>query len=354
MTTMRAAVLHAVNDLRIDEVAVPVPGPGEVLVRVAVCGVCGSDATEYSRGPVLTVMPVTLGHEFAGTVAALGDGVTSLPVGATVVCGAGVSCGECKPCLEGRTNLCRRYTTLGLQHDGGLAGYVVAPVGTLLDVTDSGLSLDTLGLAQPMSIAVHAVRRSGLRAGQDAVIIGAGGIGVFITVAAAAVGARVLVVDLNEERLGLAETLGAFATLKAGSGTLGDRLTELGMDVDVFFEVSGSAPGLASVLEVARPGSTIVPVGIQRGEPALPLGSWTLSEYTIIGTVAHVIKTDLPEAVRLLGTREDWSDIAHEVLPLDLVAEEGLDPLTNGTASQIKTLIDPWIDARRPAVHTRS
>lgn len=354
MSTMRAAVLHAVGDLRVEELEVPIPGPGEVLVRVAVCGVCGSDATEYSRGPVLTVMPVTLGHEFAGTVEAVGEGVTSPAVGATVVCGAGVSCGECKPCLEGRTNLCRQYTTLGLQHDGGLAGYVVAPAGILLDVSDTGLSLDTLGLSQPMSIAVHAVRRSGLRAGQDAVIVGVGGIGVFITVAAAAVGARVLVVDLNEERLALAKTLGAFATLKAGSSTLRERLTELGMDPDVFFEVSGSAPGLASVLEVAEQGSTIVPVGIQRGEPALPLGSWTLNEYTIVGTVAHVFKTDMPEAVRLLGTRQDWSDIAHEVLPLDLVAEEGLVPLTNGSAGQIKTLVDPWIAERRPADHARA
>ena len=78
MTTMRAAVLHAVNDLRVEDLDIPVPGAGEVLVRVAVCGVCGSDATEYTRGPVLTIMPVTLGHEFAGTVEALGEGVTSL------------------------------------------------------------------------------------------------------------------------------------------------------------------------------------------------------------------------------------------------------------------------------------
>src|SRR5690606_3676837 len=111
----------------------------------------------------------------------------------------GVSCGKCKPCREGRTNLCREYTTLGLQHDGGLAGYVVSPASILLDVSNTGLTMDTLGLTQPMSIAVHAVRRSGLRAGQDAVIIGVGGIGAFITFAAVAVGARVLVVDLNEE-----------------------------------------------------------------------------------------------------------------------------------------------------------
>jgi threonine dehydrogenase-like Zn-dependent dehydrogenase len=270
-----------------------------------------------------------------------------------VVCGAGISCGECKPCRLGRTNLCRSYTTLGFHAHGGLAGYVTAPAGIVLDVTDSGLPLDTLGLTQPMAIAVHAVRRSGLRAGQDAVIVGAGGIGTFITVAAVATGARVLVVDPNDDRLELASTLGAAATLRAGSTPLGDRIAELGMDVDVFFEVSGSRPGLASVLDAARPGATIVPVGIQRGEPELPLGSWTLNEYTIIGTVAHVFRDDFPEAVRLLGTREEWSDIARTVIPLDQIADEALRPLLEGHPAQIKTLVDPWATASRPAVHTR-
>jgi threonine dehydrogenase-like Zn-dependent dehydrogenase len=353
MTGMRAAVLHAVGDLRVDEIAVPTPGPGEVLIRVAVCGVCGSDATEFGRHLVLAQPPVALGHEFAGVVEAVGEGVTSLPVGATVVCGAGISCGECKPCRAGRTNLCRSYTTIGFHHNGGLAGYVVAPAGIVLDVTNTGLPLDTLGLTQPMAIAVHAVRRSGLKAGDDAVIIGVGGIGAFITVAAAATGARVLVVDLNDERLQLALNLGAAATLKAGSATLSERLTELDMDVDVFFEVSGSAQGLASVLETARPGATIVPVGIQRGEPELPLGSWTLNEYKIVGTVAHVFKDDFPEAVRLLGTRPDWSDIASEVIPLEMVADDALQPLIDGRSAQIKTLVDPWATQPRPAVHTR-
>jgi threonine dehydrogenase-like Zn-dependent dehydrogenase len=231
---------------------------------------------------------------------------------------------------------------------------VTVPESTLLDVSDSGLPMDTLGLSQPMSIAVHAVRRSGLRAGQEAVIVGIGGIGAFITVAAVATGARVLVVDLNADRLELATRLGAAETLKAGDMTLPERLAELGMDPDVFFEVSGSAPGLASVLSAARPGATIVPLGIQKGEPGLPLGRWTLNEYTIIGSVAHVIATDLPEAVRLLASRDDWSDLAHEVLPLDAVVDDALKPLLDGSASQIKTLIDPWIEQPRPADHTRS
>jgi threonine dehydrogenase-like Zn-dependent dehydrogenase len=351
---MRAGVLHAPGDLRIEDREVPAPGPGEVLVRVAVCGVCGSDATEFDRGPVLTVLPVTLGHEFAGVVEALGEGVTSPPVGAIVVSGAGISCGTCKPCRNGRTNLCRSYTTAGLQVDGGLAGYATVPAGILLDVSDSGLSLDTLGLAQPMAIAVHAVRRSGLRAGQDAVIIGVGGIGAFVTVAAVATGARVLVVDLNDDRLELAARLGARATFRADQGSLPEQLEAAGMDADVFFEVSGSAQGLASVLSAARPGATIVPIGIQKGDVAVPLGSWTLREYTIVGTVAHVFADDIPEAVRLLGGREDWSDIASEVLPLDRVVDDALRPLLQRGATQIKALIDPWISQSRPAAHGRN
>ncbi|QJU54123.1 alcohol dehydrogenase catalytic domain-containing protein [Herbiconiux sp. KACC 21604] len=352
--TVRAAVLHDVGDLRIEDQQTPTPGPGEVLIRVAVCGVCGSDATEFGHHLALAKPPVALGHEFAGVVEAVGPGVTAPPVGATVVSGAGISCGECKPCRQGRTNLCRSYSTIGFHHDGGLSGYVVSPASITLDVSDSGLALDTLGLTQPMAIAVHAVRRSGLSQGDDAVVIGVGGIGAFITVAAAATGARVLVVDLNDDRLELARRLGAAETLKAGTTSLSDRLDELGMDADVFFEVSGSAPGLASVLETAKPGATIVPVGIQRGEPALPLGKWTLSEYTIIGTVAHVFSTDFPEAVRLLGTRDDWSDIASEVIPLDRVAEDALQPLLEGRSTQIKTLVDPWATDARPAVHTKS
>lgn len=354
MSGMRAGVLHAAGDLRIEELPVPQPGPGEALVRVAVCGVCGSDASEYDRGPLLTVMPVTLGHEFAGTVEAVGDGVTGLSVGARVVCGAGISCGECKPCRNGRTNLCRSYRTAGLQVDGGLAGYAVVPANILFDVSDTDLTLDTLGLAQPMAIAVHAVRRSGLRSGQDAVVVGAGGIGAFITFAAAATGARVLVVDLSPERLQLADRLGATVTALATEGTLVEHLDAAGMDADVLFEVSGSGPGLASVLSAAHPGATIVPVGIQKVDVAVPLGTWTLSEYTIIGTVAHVFADDIPEAVRLLGTRDDWSDVAGTVLDLDRVAAEALSPLLTGAATQTKTLIDPWLTGTRPAVHGRA
>ena len=169
-----ASVYRGPGDIVFEQREVREPGPGEVLVRVGVCGICGSDATEYARGPVLARPPMVLGHEFAGTVERTGPGVAGFPPGASVVAGAGIACGACKMCQAGRTNLCTSYSTLGLQHDGGLQGYVVAPASTLLDVSDAGLPMDTLGLAQPMSIAVHTVRRSGLTSGQDAVIVGVG------------------------------------------------------------------------------------------------------------------------------------------------------------------------------------
>lgn len=349
---MRAAVLHALGDLRIEERPRPSPGVGEVLVKVTVCGVCGTDAVEWDRG-LLSTPPIVLGHEFTGVVEQLGEGVSEPRVGATVVCGAGISCGTCRQCLRGRTNLCRTYRTAGLQVDGGLAGYVVVPAGILIDVTETGLSDDTLALAQPMSIAVHVVRRSGLRAGDDAVIVGIGGIGAFILIAAAATGARVTAVARDHERLALAARLGAADGIQVGEMPLADALRERGVEADVLFEVSASAEALAEVFDAAPRGAVIVPVGVQKLPTTLALRDVTLNETSVIGSVAHVFADDMPEAVRLLGTRADWSDVAGEVIPLDLLVEHGLRPLLNGTATQIKTLVDPWSDVPRPAVHGR-
>lgn len=347
-------MFRGAGEAAVENIPVPEPGRGEVLVRVAVCGVCGSDAAELDHGPILTAPPVVLGHEFAGIVESVGPGVTTIAPGAHVVCGAGMSCGTCRACSQGRTNLCVTYRTAGLQINGGLAEYTLVPASILLDVSASGLPLDTLGLAQPMSIAVHAARRSGLREGDDAIIVGVGGIGAFLTVAASAVAARVLVVDLDNERLDLARRLGADHVMNARDGSLAERIESLGLHPDVLFEVSGSRLGLDSVLAAARPGSTIVPVGIQRDEVAVALAQWTVREYTIVGTNAHVFGADLPEAVRLLTTRDDWSDIAPLVVPLEQAVSDGIEPIRAGASVRIKTLIDPRIQAPRPADHRRS
>ena len=199
---MRAVRFHAAGDIRVDEVpAPPAPGPGEVLLKVATAGICGSDGLEYAKGPSLIrpldvphpvtghLGPLTLGHEFAGEVVAVGDGVEDLRPGMLVACGAGMSCGTCPPCRAGRTNLCTTYATIGFHADGALAEHVLAPADICFDAGAYGLGPDAAALAQPMAIAVHAARRGRVAADELVLIIGAGGIGSFLTFAAVSAGA---------------------------------------------------------------------------------------------------------------------------------------------------------------------
>src|SRR3990172_2946908 len=211
---MRAAVYRGRGLLAIEDVPRPVdPAENEVQVRVTRAAVCGTDSAEWDHGPVLAVPPVILGHEFTGEIVAVGSGVTRFQPGDRVVSGAGVSCGKCEWCRAGRTNLCSSYYTLGLQVEGGLAEYVNVPASTLMPVPDD-VSDDAAALAQPQSVAIHAVRRSGVKPGETLAVIGAGGIGAFIISAARSLGVEDLIaLDIDAERLETASKLGASKTI---------------------------------------------------------------------------------------------------------------------------------------------
>ena len=355
---MRAAVYHGPGDVRVERIPIPEPGPGEVLVQVRAAGVCGSDAAEYAHPRLIPTAPdgtpdvVVLGHEFAGDIAALGPGVPSDLLGQPVACGAGISCGSCPMCARGRTNLCRSYHTLGFQRDGGMAEYVAAPASICVPVGEHGLSMDTAALAQPMAIAVHARTRGQVSEGQVVLIIGAGGIGTFLIHACAAAGADVWVADIAPGRLALARTLGAAQVIDSRVTDPAAALAGAGVRAETVFEVSGSAAGLDAALRAAHPGVRLVAVGIQEAPRQARFAEWTLSEYDVLGTVAHVCATDMPAAVSLLaGGAPVWDEIAPRVFSLDDLAGEGLSPLGSGTPRQIKTLFDPAAAAARPARH---
>jgi (R,R)-butanediol dehydrogenase / meso-butanediol dehydrogenase / diacetyl reductase len=331
---MQAARFYAAGDVRVERVPRPAePGPGEVLLRIVAAGICGSDALEYRAGPVLATPPVTLGHEFAGEVVAVGPEVESLAVGALVACGAGMSCGECEPCRSGRTNLCTSYATIGFHRDGGLAELCLAPADICIEVD---LPPRVAALAQPMAIAVHAMRRGRVAVGEEVLIIGAGGIGSFLTYALTERGACVSVVDLDEHRLEVASALGA----RRAISSLPEPLT-----ASVVFEVSGAKAPLEHAVAALPRGGRVVVVGVQKEPPAVDFRRVALDELELIGTVAHVCKEDLPEAVRLLASRESWDDVAPAVIALQDLIKGGLRPLAEGTSSQIKTLIDPCSNA---------
>ncbi len=356
---MRAAVFYGKGDIRVETVSDPVVAPGELLLEVHAAGICGTDAHEFSAGPHMFpihtehavtghVGPMIPGHEVTGRIVEVGPGVDGFEVGAIVASGGGIWCGECEACGVGRTNLCERYSTIGLSRNGGLAQYCRVPAITCLSIEQYGITEDTAGLGQPMAIGVHAMRRGRLTAGEDAAIVGAGGIGAFLTYAAAEQGASVGVVDLDKGRLEIASRLGAEHIHVASEGSAAEAFADHDLKPAVVYEVSGHPAGLATALELVRPGGRLVLVGLHGGNLAANARDLTLAEIEIIGTNAHVCDVDLPRALELLGARSTpWDDVAPVALPLDQLVRDGITPIVEGSSKQIKTLIDPWSDSAR-------
>ena len=358
---MKAAVYHGQRDIRIEDLPRPVPGDGELLVRVTGVGICGTDATEFARGPgmfpIFRTDPVTghngpmvPGHEFAGVVAATGANVRDFSEGDPITSGAGISCGACGPCSAGRTNLCERYSTVGLQRNGALAEFTTVPAAACINLRNHSLAADIAAMAQPMSIAVHATSRGRVAAGEHAVVLGTGGIGAFVVHAATKAGAEVTAVDLDPERLEVAAALGAASTVVAQRDV---ALTDLLEDVNpsVVLECTGAAAMIQGATELVLPGGRVVVVGMQKAPVALDLFSLTFREKELIGTLAHVFGADFGRAVELLESERDvWRLVAPLVLPLDDLVTGGLVPMVEGGPTPIKTLLDPGIDSPRPTV----
>jgi threonine dehydrogenase-like Zn-dependent dehydrogenase len=342
---VKAAVFRAPGDVRIEEVPDPAPpGPGELLIKVSKAALCGTDSAEWAYGPLLARPPVVLGHEFTGQVVAAGPGTGALPAGqfpagTRVVSGAGISCGRCRWCAAGRTNLCAGYQTLGLHRDGGLAEFVTSPAAICRAVPDA---LDDTGaaMAQPLAVALHAARRGTVGPGRSCVVIGVGGIGSFVVAAAAAMGAKPLVaVDVDDGRLATATALGATATVHSGRQDTGLQNTvesvraAVGGDgADVVIETSGAPASPAAALSMARRGGDVVIVGLQAAPVPADLFSLSVREIDVHGTLAHVCGEDLGEAVAVLAATPLAKTVIGDVIALGDLVEAGLRPLAERRA----------------------
>lgn len=343
-TTMRAARFHGDHDVRIEEVAIPTPGEGDVLLRVLRSGICGTDATEWKAGPKIFpvhaahrvtghVGPMTLGHEFIGEIVDANG--TGLADGAVVASGAGVSCGECDRCREGRTNLCRQYWTLGLSTDGGMAQYVAVPARTLVPVPD-GLDLDIAALAQPLAVGLHAARRSGVQDGDRVVLIGAGAIGTFTLAGLVALrNAHITVVDLPGPKLERALRLGADAAVEAGD------IAGIEPGADVVIEASGAPGQLDRAIALVRDGGRILQVGLPATRQKADVHRLVMREIDITTTLAHVCGDDLAPALEILATTGLGEELLDSVHPLDDLPAE-LDRLARGEVDG-KVVFDPTL-----------
>ncbi|MFL5928385.1 MAG: zinc-binding dehydrogenase [Gaiellaceae bacterium] len=341
---MKAAVFHGPRDVRIDDVAEPdSAGGGDVVLEVVRAAICGTDAAEWDHGPVLCRPGVVLGHEFVGRVVDVGDDVDEWKIGDRVVSGAGISCGHCLWCRRGRTNLCADYRTLGLQVNGGLAGYVTSPA-SICRAVPRGCDDDGAAMAQPLAVALHALSRVALGREESVAVLGVGGIGSFIVAGAAhhASEGRVVAVDLDAQRLATATVLGASEAVDASGRDLAELLLELtdGIGFDVVIEATGAPHAPAAAIASARRGGRVLLVGLHGAPRELQLTPMIVREVDVFTTVAHVCDTDIPAALDLL-TRSDVARItAGPRISLDALVDEGLRPLAEGRATG-KILVSP-------------
>jgi (R,R)-butanediol dehydrogenase/meso-butanediol dehydrogenase/diacetyl reductase len=353
---MKALVLHAAGDARIEERPEPVrPGPDEVTLRVLRAGLCGSDATEYSIGPVLTPLrqrhpgsgvqgPVVLGHEFIGTVEDVGSAVDRFALGDRVAAGAGVWCGQCPWCRRGQTNLCASYWTYGLSADGGLTERITVPAAMLHPVA-AQVSDDNAALAQPLAVGLHAVDRSRVRPGDVVVVHGVGAIGSFIVAGAIAAGAgAVVAVDVDPGRLAVATRLGATHTVDARDTDPLDVVHEVtgAALADVAVEASGHPEGLSRVQRLTRRGGTVLLVGLPKKEVSFSSVDLILREVDVMTTVAHVCDANLPAALELIAQQDLASLLVEAVVPLADAVEGALVPMVAGS-TRGKLLVDPQV-----------
>ncbi|SDW98360.1 (R,R)-butanediol dehydrogenase / meso-butanediol dehydrogenase / diacetyl reductase [Arthrobacter sp. cf158] len=346
---MKAAVYYGAGDIRIEQVPVPVPDEGEALIRVLRSGICGTDASEWMSGPKVFpvvhahphsghVGPMIPGHEFVGEVREF-RGPAAFGIGDVVVSGAGIWCGRCDRCLEGRTNLCASYRTLGLNMNGGMAEYVVCPVKALRAVP-SGMNIDAAGLAQPLAVGIHAARRSGAGRGDRVVVIGAGAIGSFVLAGLKHLrDLDVTVVDFPGRKLERAARLGADRTIEAGERLTDTVVAILGGKPDVVIEASGAPGQLAVALKLVRDGGRVLAVGIPKGHPELDVHSMVFREVTLETTLAHICDEDLDASLRILSQGVLAAELAETPRPLEDLGV-ALDQLASGRVEG-KILITP-------------
>jgi (R,R)-butanediol dehydrogenase/meso-butanediol dehydrogenase/diacetyl reductase len=313
--TMRAARWHGRGDIRIDRVPIPTAGPGEVLLRVTWCGICGTDLEEYRDGPVVIPVdrpnlltgqraPITLGHEFAGEVVALGPGVDRFAAGDRVVPEICLFCGECWYCRHGQYALCVSWAAIGLHGDVGLAEFVKVPARACVPLP-AEIGDDEAALIEPTEVAVRAVRKSGIGPGASAVIVGDGAVGLItLQVARAAGAATTILLGHRPTRLELGRRLGADAAIDSRAPGWLDAVREMtgGRGADAAIECGGSAESIGDAIVATRKGGTVVLLAVI-GVP-IPVNTWPIveGERTIIGSVQHHLDEDLPVAVRLLAS----------------------------------------------------
>lgn len=336
---MRALVWHARGDIRLEDVPdAPAPGVGQVRVRVEYCGICGTDLEEYRTGPHQVPVdphpatgrsaPLILGHEAVGVVSDVGDHVDGIEVGQRVALDTVMSCGTCWWCRRDQPTLCPTMAAIGLQADGALAEAVTVPATTCVPVP-AAIPAATAALAEPLAVAVHALRRGGLRLGEAVAIVGGGMIGLAAVHASRVAGAHpIVLIEPDSDRREVAVELGADRAVHPDEalevvGTLSPR-----GGADLTVEAAGRPSAAQTAIDITRRGGRLVLVGLSPAHLDLDLYGVVVNELDIRGSLSHVVDEDFTTAVQLLEDGALTPETIGAVrIPLEQVVEDGFERL---------------------------
>ncbi|MHB1022677.1 MAG: galactitol-1-phosphate 5-dehydrogenase [Acidobacteriaceae bacterium] len=304
---MKSLVLTEYNHLEVVELPVPAVGSDEVLVAVEACGICGSDVHGYDGSSGRRIPPIVMGHEAAGTVAALGANVQGLTKGDRVIFDSTVFCGHCEYCLRGEVNLCENRQVIGVscgeyRRAGAFAEYVVVPKHILYRLPET-ITFAEASTLEAVSVALHAIKVAHISGGETVLVIGAGMIGLLILQAARAAGcSRVLIADVDATRLELARRICDVEVLPHSGADLIVEILRLtnGRGVDVTLEAVGRNETVAAAIDSTRKGGTVTLVGNIAAEVTLPLQKVVTRQLRLQGSCASA--GEYPEAIELVAS----------------------------------------------------
>ena len=340
---MRALVYHGRNDIRLDQVPEPEIGPGEAKIRITNTSICATDIEEWKYGPTyITSVPTVMGHEVSGRVEEIRDGSSGISVGDRVMVDNVLVCGTCFWCLSGHQATCPNMEVAGLGRDGGLAEFMTWPVDHLIELPD-GVKDDEAPLLEPTTVAVHAVRRSGVCVGDSVAVLGVGTVGALTLQAFKAAGAVVYAVDVRASSLQMAARLGADEVVDASRGDAGDRLRDLtgGIGPDFVVETAGAVRTPLDAFNWVRRAGTVVLVGIYAAKPEADFNVIVGKEIRVIGSVAAGTG-DMRAAVKLVARGKiRLEELVSERISLDRVIPDGFERMASESKDVFRIVVSP-------------
>ncbi len=340
---MKALRWYAKRDLRYEDVPEPFPGPGQVKARISLAGICGTDLREYADGPrviAIDKVPLTIGHEFAGRVVDVGEGVTDLKAGDRVTGLCYWVCGQCFFCKKAMYNLCTSKGLIGASADGCMAEYLVAPRFLFQKLPDS--VPDEIGaMVEPLSVGLRSVYQGNVRLGDTVAIVGDGPIGLCALLAARAAGAsEVYVVSKHKNRGAVASTMGATAVINVKNGDPVKLIKDLtgGIGADISIDCVGNLETPQLSVDLTRRGGTTVIVGASYNAATFYFRSLMSNEKTVIGSTTYIREPGMAVAL-LADKRIDISCLITSKVPLKDAVEKGFKKLLDDKEDNLKILL---------------